>query len=147
MSVVGVPSVPQKNSTPNVVKVFEMSDVPTESVIGSATSPNGLTPTQLPNSPPALSNDVPLIIDKPNDPMVRPELTKLAKKIIKGMPHARGDMDARVGRTTNYTWFCGYLMGFVVDDANQVITAFRSWQEIANKHNFLSPQSRHTLIV
>jgi len=28
-----------------------------------------------------------------------------------------------VGRTTNYTWFCGYLLGFVVDGLHQVITA------------------------
>jgi transposase len=50
-------------------------------------------------------------------------LKRAAKQVIERMPHTRGDVDARVGRTTNYTWFCGYLMGFVVDGARQVITA------------------------
>jgi hypothetical protein len=39
------------------------------------------------------------------------------------LPHTRGDADARVGRTTSYTWFCGYLLGFAVDSAYHVITA------------------------
>lgn len=50
-------------------------------------------------------------------------LKGVAKKVLEQMPHARGDQGARVGRTTSYTWFCGYLMGFVVDGARQVITA------------------------
>lgn len=50
-------------------------------------------------------------------------LKGVAKKVLEQMPHARGDQTARVGRTTSYTWFCGYLMGFVVDGARQVITA------------------------
>jgi hypothetical protein len=54
---------------------------------------------------------------------LRTWLKRVAKKVLKRMPHARGDQGARVGRTTNYTWFCGYLMGFVVDGAHQVITA------------------------
>jgi len=53
----------------------------------------------------------------------RDGLKRVAKQVIARMPHARGDGDARVGRTTNYTWFCGYLLGFVVDGARQVITA------------------------
>ena len=54
---------------------------------------------------------------------LRDGLKRAAKQIIQRLPHARGDLDARVGRTTSYTWFCGYLMGFVVDGARQVITA------------------------
>jgi transposase len=50
-------------------------------------------------------------------------LKGVAKKVLEQMPHARGDQAARVGRTTSYTWFCGYLMGFMVDGARQVITA------------------------
>jgi transposase len=50
-------------------------------------------------------------------------LKRVANQIIARLPHARGDAEARVGRTTNYTWFCGYLLGFVVDGAQQVITA------------------------
>jgi len=53
----------------------------------------------------------------------RDGLKRVAKQVLARMPHARGDADARVGRTTNYTWFCGYLLGFVVDGARQVITA------------------------
>ncbi len=50
-------------------------------------------------------------------------LKGIAKQVLERMPHARGDQNARVGRTTSYTWFCGYLLGFMVDDAKQVITA------------------------
>jgi len=50
-------------------------------------------------------------------------LKGVAKQVLERMPHARGDQNARVGRTTSYTWFCGYLLGFVVDNAKQVITA------------------------
>ena len=50
-------------------------------------------------------------------------LKGVAKQVLEQMPHARGDRGARVGRTTSYTWFCGYLLGFVVDNARQVITA------------------------
>jgi len=50
-------------------------------------------------------------------------LKGVAKQVLECMPHARGDQNARVGRTTSYTWFCGYLLGFVVDNAKQVITA------------------------
>jgi hypothetical protein len=32
-----------------------------------------------------------------------------------------------VGRTTNYTWFCGYLLAFAVDACRQIITAV-AWQ-------------------
>jgi transposase len=49
-------------------------------------------------------------------------LTRVAKHVLERLPHTRGDKDARVGRTTNYTWFCGYLLGFVVDGWHHVIT-------------------------
>jgi transposase len=62
------------------------------------------------------------LIKRPNDKL-RAWLKGRAKKVLEQMPHARGDQEARVGRTTNYTWFCGYLMGFMVDNAHQVITA------------------------
>jgi hypothetical protein len=54
---------------------------------------------------------------------VRAWLTQIAKQVMGQLPHARGDQDARVGRTTSYTWFCGYWMGFVVDGLHHVITA------------------------
>lgn len=54
---------------------------------------------------------------------IRPKLIQVAKKLLGQLPHTRGDLNARVGRTTNYTWFCGYLMGFVVDSLRHIITA------------------------
>jgi transposase len=53
----------------------------------------------------------------------KPWLSRVAKRIMEQLPHTRGDQDARVGRTTSFTWFCGYLMGFVVDGYHHVITA------------------------
>jgi transposase len=53
----------------------------------------------------------------------KPWLSRAAKRILERLPHTRGDPDARVGRTTSYTWFCGYLMGFVVDGWHHIITA------------------------
>jgi transposase len=50
-------------------------------------------------------------------------LARVAKHILARLSHTRGDQDARVGRTTSYTWFCGYLLGFVVDGWHHVITA------------------------
>jgi transposase len=50
-------------------------------------------------------------------------LARAAQRILEQLPHTRGDPDARVGRTTSYTWFCGYLLGFVVDSAHHIITA------------------------
>lgn len=56
-------------------------------------------------------------------PQVKPWLERVARRILERLPHTRGDQDARVGRTTSFTWFCGYLMGFVVDGWQHVITA------------------------
>ena len=63
------------------------------------------------------------VINEATKELIGAHLVTLSKKIMASLPHTRGDNDARVGRTTNYTWFCGYLVGFVVDDAHQVITA------------------------
>lgn len=69
-----------------------------------------------------LSEDL-LLLEEEEREGLRSWLVQVGKKIVAQLPHTRGDQDARVGRTTNYTWFCGYLLGFVVDGANQVITA------------------------
>ena len=53
----------------------------------------------------------------------KPWLLRVARHILEQLPHTRGDQDARVGRTTSYTWFCGYLLGFVVDGLHHIITA------------------------
>lgn len=70
---------------------------------------------------------------------LRDWLKRAAKQVIERMPHTRGDGDARVGRTTNYTWFCGYLMGFVVDGARQVITAVVWAAGNAKQYKLLQP--------
>jgi transposase len=70
---------------------------------------------------------------------LRAWLKRAAKQVIERMPHTRGDVDARVGRTTNYTWFCGYLMGFVVDGARQVITAVVWAAGNAKQYKLLQP--------
>jgi len=59
----------------------------------------------------------------PTPDVARPKLIQVAKALLTRLPHTRGDPDARVGRTTSYTWFCGYLLGFVVDSVHHVITA------------------------
>ncbi len=58
---------------------------------------------------------------------LRQWLVTIGQKALAQMPHARGDPNARVGRTTSYTWFCGYLLAFAVDAFRQVITAV-AWQ-------------------
>jgi hypothetical protein len=70
----------------------------------------------------------------PDDARLRPRLVLAAKALLAHLPHTRGDADARVGRTTSYTWFCGYLLGFAMDSAQHIITALepvshRRWQE------------------
>jgi transposase len=67
-----------------------------------------------------VENKVPL---EPSDEALRPSLVQVAKALLARLPHTRGDADARVGRTTNYTWFCGYLLGFAVDRSHHIITA------------------------
>lgn len=50
-------------------------------------------------------------------------LKKIARRLKAGMPHARGDLDARVGWTSNVRLLCGYWLGFLVDGLRGVITA------------------------
>ena len=93
-------------------------------VLAAPDTPRGLIPlSSIEIIEPQIMLDDEVGVDQVSKAVIHTHLTNLAKKIIKGLPHARGDNDARVGRTTNYTWFCGYLIGFVVDDAHQVITA------------------------
>jgi len=66
--------------------------------------------------------DEPLVQDMTPQAIVT-WLPRVTKHILARLSHTRGDQDARVGRTTSYTWFCGYLLGFVVDGWHHVITA------------------------
>ena len=81
-----------------------------------------------------VSTDEPGVQDMTTEPTVT-WLSRVAKHILERLSHTRGDQDARVGRTTSYTWFCGYLLGFVVDGWHHVISSLR-WpgqQETSSK--------------
>ncbi|MGB0385984.1 MAG: transposase [Ardenticatenaceae bacterium] len=113
-------------------KLVALNSVDIEQPVPS-TTPDPLIPLDSievidpPKGPQQDLNDMEIVhevdVDEETKAMIGTHLADLAKKVIEGLPHARGDSDARVGRTTSYTWFCGYLIGFVVDDAHQVITA------------------------
>jgi len=66
--------------------------------------------------------DAPLLQSTATE-QTKPWLSRVARHILEKSPHTRGDQDARVGRTTSYTWFCGYLLGFVVDGLRPGVTA------------------------
>lgn len=52
-------------------------------------------------------------------------LTKTGQRLKALLPHARGDLDARVRRMNAVKLLCGYWLGFLVDDLHGVITAVR----------------------
>lgn len=52
-------------------------------------------------------------------------LTKTAQRLKGLLPHARGDLDARVRRMNAVRLLCGYWLGFLVDDLLGVITDVR----------------------
>jgi transposase len=52
-------------------------------------------------------------------------LKSIARNLKARLPHARGDLDARVGWTSDVTLLCGYWLGFLVDSLHHVITAVR----------------------
>lgn len=52
-------------------------------------------------------------------------LKKVAQRLKDLLPHARGDLDARVGWTSRVSLLCGYWLGFLVDSLKGVITAVR----------------------
>ena len=56
-------------------------------------------------------------------PTDRQGLLRLAQRLLAALPHARGDLDARVGRVNRWQTFCGYLAGYVVDGLFGIITA------------------------
>jgi hypothetical protein len=52
-------------------------------------------------------------------------LKALAQQIKKRLPHARGDVCARIGRVGGVRLVCGYWLGFLVDSLQSVVTAVR----------------------
>ena len=54
---------------------------------------------------------------------LRIHLRQIALQLVDYIPHAWGDLDARVGRASRGEQVCGYLRGFLVDSKRNVITA------------------------
>jgi len=52
-------------------------------------------------------------------------LQALSRRVKALLPHARGDVDARMGRVGGVRLTCGYWLGFLVDSLHSVITAVR----------------------
>jgi transposase len=62
----------------------------------------------------------------PQEPKVeRRWLKETAQRLKDLLPHARGDVDARVAWTSHAVLLCGYWLGFLVDGLRGVITAVR----------------------
>jgi transposase len=56
-------------------------------------------------------------------PADRQGLLRLARRLLAALPHAKGDLEARVGRISNRLAFCGYLAGYIVDGLFGIVTA------------------------
>ena len=52
-------------------------------------------------------------------------LKEVAQRLKALLPHARGDLDARVGWVNDVRLACGYWLGFLVDSLHGIITAVR----------------------
>ena len=52
-------------------------------------------------------------------------LKETAQRLKDLLPHARGDLNARVGWVSNVSLLCGYWLGFLADGLHGVITAVR----------------------
>lgn len=52
-------------------------------------------------------------------------LKEIAQRLKERLPHARGDLHARMAWTSNVVLMCGYWLGFLVDGWHGVITAVR----------------------
>ena len=66
-------------------------------------------------------------------PTDRQGLMRIAKRLLAALPRARGDLDAQVGKTSNWFVFCGYLAGYIVDGLFGIVTAIifavgNAWQ-------------------
>jgi len=56
-------------------------------------------------------------------PTDRKGLLKLARRLPAALPQARGDLDARLGKVSNWEFCFGYLAGYVIDGLLGIITA------------------------
>jgi len=75
-------------------------------------------------------------------------LKSVAQRLKAHLPHARGDLDARVGWTSEVTLLCGYWLGFLVDSLHHVITGVRLVPLNQMQHEQMIPaldQHRHRI--
>lgn len=66
-------------------------------------------------------------------------LREVAHKLKALLPHARGDLDARVGWVNDVTLLCGYWLGFLADSLHGVITAVRVVPVNSNQNTQMIP--------
>ncbi len=73
-----------------------------------------------------LSEEPALLTSTSAAPQALPDRLKgVARALLARLPHARGDLDARVGHVTTTVLKCGYWLGFLADRLHSVITAVR----------------------
>jgi len=72
-------------------------------------------------------------------PTDRKGLLKLAKRLLAVLPQARGDLDARLGKVSDWEFCFGYLAGYVIDGLLGIITAVLLATANAWQAAFLSP--------
>lgn len=77
-----------------------------------------------------LAKEAPAVEAEAASPPPEPEaqrgwLKRAAQRLKERLPHARGDLDARVKWTSRVALLCGYWLGFLVDGLHGVITAVR----------------------
>jgi len=76
----------------------------------------------------------------PSEPKAqRRWLKAVAQKLKTLLPHARGDLEARVGWVNNVRLLCGYWLGFLVDGLHGVITAVRTVPLNIVQHSQMTP--------
>ena len=74
-----------------------------------------------------------------DEPARRHWLKQVALALKAHLPHARGDLDARVGWVSNVVLKCGYWVGFLVDSLGQLITAVQVVPLNESQHTQLIP--------
>ena len=60
----------------------------------------------------------------PDQDKESPELEELARRLWRDHPHAKGDPDARIGKTSVKKSFCGYVSAAVVDEKHGIVLGY-----------------------
>jgi transposase len=63
---------------------------------------------------------------KPGNDGLLKEFVSLAREIWRGHAHTRGDTDARIGKTSPKSSFCGYLSTAVVEESHGVVLGYHT---------------------